>query len=486
MSIDFAKFDKCRLLVVGDLMIDEYVWGQVDRISPEAPVQVVSVLRDSTTLGGAGNVVNNLAALGAQVAVVGVIGSGANADLLIRMCQELGVDTSGLVRDPNRPTTRKTRIIGGHQHVLRIDRETKHPISEVQCDEVIGLVKDRIGTFDLVLISDYGKGLLSAGLLQQIIHVGKLHNKPVIVDPKGLAFEKYAGATAITPNKKEASQATGIEIVDDESLEAAGAKLLKKTGVEKVLMTCGKDDMVLFENGQKPYRISAEARQVFDVSGAGDTVLAVLGLGLASGGSFRQAATLANVAGRIVVGKVGTATVSIEELRKAIDPSGQSLAAKHKTLRDLKPIVEQLRAEGRTIVLTNGCFDVLHVGHIKLFAASKKMGDVLIVAIDDDDSVSTLKGKGRPVISEQERVRIISAMDSVDYVTVFSTKALEGLIEAIRPDVLTKGSNYSYKPVLGREIVEKLGGKVALVPMTEAVSSTQVINQIKKGTSEGR
>jgi D-beta-D-heptose 7-phosphate kinase/D-beta-D-heptose 1-phosphate adenosyltransferase len=486
MRIDFSKFETCRLLVVGDLMIDEYVWGQVDRISPEAPVQVVSVLRDSTTLGGAGNVVNNLAALGAQVAVAGIIGSGANSDFLIRMCQELGVDTSGLIRDPDRRTTRKTRIIGGHQHVLRIDRETKQPISEAQCGEIVRFIKDRIGTFDLVLVSDYGKGLLSEGLLRQIMALGSQYNKPVVVDPKGLAFEKYAGATVITPNKKEASLAAGIEIVDDQTLEAAGEKLLKKTGVKKVLITCGKDDMVLFENGRKPYRISAEARQVFDVSGAGDTVLAVLGLGLASGGTFRQAATLANIAGRIVVGKVGTATVSVEELRKAADPSGQSLASKHKTLGDLAPIVEQLRAEGKTIVLTNGCFDVLHVGHIKLFGASKKMGDVLIVAIDDDQSVCVLKGKDRPVISEQERVRIISAMDSVDYVTVFSTKDLEKLIEAIRPHVLTKGSNYSRKPVLGREIVEKFGGKVALVPMTESVSSTQVINQIKKGAPKGR
>ena len=480
MNIPISKFNTCRILVIGDLMIDKFVWGQVDRISPEAPVQVVSVLRDSTTLGGAGNVVNNLAALGAQVGVAGVIGAGANGNLLISMCQALGVDTSGLVQDPERPTTRKTRIIGGHQHVLRIDRETKKAISETQCEMITDFVKKRIDKLDLVLLSDYGKGLFSDRLLRQVIEVVRTNGKPLIVDPKGLDFKKYAGATAITPNKKEASLAAGIEIVDDNSLEAAGAKLLEETGVEKVLMTCGKDDMVLFEKGRKPYRISAEARQVFDVSGAGDTVLAVLGLGLAAGGSFRQAATLANMAGRIVVGKVGTATVSIEELHKAIEPSEGALAVKHKTLSDLVLIVEQLRAQGKTIVLTNGCFDLLHVGHIKLFAASKQKGDVLIVAIDDDESVCALKGQDRPIISEQERLRIICAMDSVDYVTVFSTKELEDLIEAIRPDILTKGSNYSNKPVLGREIVEKFGGKVALVPMKEAVSSSQVIDQIKK------
>jgi D-beta-D-heptose 7-phosphate kinase/D-beta-D-heptose 1-phosphate adenosyltransferase len=481
MNIDISKFDSCRVLVVGDLMIDEYVWGEVDRISPEAPVQVVSVLRDSTTLGGAGNVVNNLVALGAQVAVAGVVGNGTNADLLTKMFKERGVDTAGLIRDPTRPTTRKTRVIGGHQHVLRIDRETKQEISEAQGHELTRFVMERIDSFDLVLVSDYGKGLLSQKLLRQLIDAAKQNNKAIIVDPKGLDFNKYAGATAVTPNKRETSLAAGIEIVDDASLIAAGQKLLHDIPVQKLLMTCGKDDMVLFEHGKEPYRISAEARQVFDVSGAGDTVLAVLGLGIASGGSFRHAAALANVAGRIVVGKVGTATVSKEELQKAIEPSVQALAAKQKGLSDLILIVDRLRAEGKSIVMTNGCFDLLHVGHIKLLSASKKMGDVLVVAIDDDESVRTLKGKDRPIIAAEQRVRIICALDCVDYVTVFSTKELEGLIEALRPNVLTKGSNYTNETVLGREIVERLGGQVALIPMTEAVSSTKVINQIKRG-----
>ncbi len=481
MNIDISKFDRCRILVIGDLMIDEYVWGEVDRISPEAPVQVVSVLRDSTTLGGAGNVVNNLVALGAQVAVSGIVGGGTNADLLIKMFKEQGVDSTGLIRDPTRPTTRKTRVIGGHQHVLRIDRETKQEISETQGDELARFVAERIGSFDVVLISDYGKGLLSEKLLRQVIDTAKQNNKATIVDPKGLNFKKYAGATAVTPNKREASLASGIEIVDDATLVAAGRKLLHDIPVQKVLISCGKDDMVLFENGKEPYWISAEARQVFDVSGAGDTVLAVLGLGISSGGSFRQAAALANVAGHIVVGKVGTATVSREELRKAIEPSTQALAAKQKTLSDLSLIIDRLRAEGKTIVITNGCFDLLHVGHIKLLSDSKKMGDVLVVAIDDDKSVRSLKGKDRPIIAAQQRVRIICALDCVDYVTVFSTSELENLIEAIRPDVLTKGSNYTSETVLGREIVERLGGRVALIPVTEAVSSTRVINQIKRG-----
>lgn len=481
MNVDILAFDKCRILVVGDLMIDEYLWGEVERISPEAPVQVVSVVRDSSTLGGAGNVVNNLVALGAKVSVASVIGAGESAEgsLLLKLFKDLGVDTTGLVQDPTRSTTKKTRILAEHQHVLRIDRETKQEISGGHADRLVQFVKERIDNFDVVLLSDYGKGLFTDILLRQLIDVANQHKKTIVVDPKGLNFNKYAKATAITPNMKEASLAAGIEIVDDVSLIATGRKLLHDIPVEKVLMTCGKEGMVLFEQGKGPYRISAEARQVFDISGAGDTVLAVLGLGLASGASFQQAAALANVAAGIVVGKVGTATVSQEELQRALEPAVGGLAAKQKTISDLFPIAERLRAEAKTIVMTNGCFDLLHVGHIKLLYASKKMGDVLIVAIDDDESVKTLKGDERPIIGAQERLGIISALDCVDYVTLFSTKELEHVIEAIRPDILTKGSNYTTETVLGREIVERSGGRVVLIPITEAVSSTQIINQIK-------
>lgn len=486
MNIDLPRFNKCRILVIGDLMIDEYLWGEVERVSPEAPVQVVSVVRDTSTLGGAGNVVNNLVALGVKVSVASVIGADESAEggLMLKLLKDLGVDTTGIIQDPTRSTTKKTRILAGHQHVLRIDRETKQEISGKHRDKLVQFVKKRIDDFNVVLVSDYGKGLFAEMLLRQLIDTANQHKKTIIVDPKGLSFKKYAGATAITPNKKEASLAARIEIVDDASLIAAGQKLLQDIQVQKILMTCGKEGMILFELGKEPYPIPAEARQVFDVSGAGDTVLAVLGLGLASGVSFRHAATLANAAAGIVVGKVGTAPVSREELQMALEPSFGGTLAKLKALSDLVPIAERLRTEGKTIVMTNGCFDLLHVGHIKLLSASKKMGDVLIVAIDDDESVKTLKGDERPIIGAQERLRIISALDSVDYVTLFSTKELEHVIEAIRPDILTKGSNYTAETVLGREIVEGSGGRVVLIPITEEVSSTRIINQIKEGASE--
>ena len=481
MPIDISKFDRCNLLVVGDLMLDEYLWGEVDRISPEAPVQVVSIKNEDYAMGGAGNVVHNIVALGAKVTAVGVIGTGRNGEILLNKFKELGIDTTGIIQEPGMPTTQKTRVIASHQHVLRIDRETDKTISDSTIDKITRFIEDNIAHVDVVLISDYGKGLITKRLLSGVISAAQNHKKVTIADPKGLDFSKYSGVSLLTPNKKEAALASGIEIVDESTLLKAGNKILQTVGLDKLLITCGKDGMVLFEQGQEPYRISTEARQVFDVSGAGDTVLAVLGLGLASGGSFRQAAALANVAAGIVVGKVGTATVSRNELQSALEPAVGGLAAKQKTLPDLIAIAEHLRAEGKTVVMTNGCFDLLHVGHIKLLSASKEMGDVLIVAIDDDKSVKALKGENRPIIRAQERLRIISALDCTDYVTLFSSEELENIIEAIRPDILTKGSDYTTETVLGRQIVERSGGRVVLVPVTEVTSSTRMINQIKDG-----
>jgi len=479
MKIDMPKFDRCRLLVVGDLMIDEYVWGDVERISPEAPVQVVEVHNEEYTLGGSGNVVNNLVALGARVTALGVIGAGRDGKLLLDKLIDLDVDTRGIIREAKRPTTKKTRIIADRQQVLRIDRETKKEIAPQTFKSLVRMAERIIPEVDVVLISDYGKGVITAALVSKVAAAAKKHQKITVADPKGLDFKKYAGVTLLTPNKKEASLAAGIDIVDEKSLMDAGARLLENSGVETLLITCGKDGMVLFEAGCKPFKISARAREVYDVSGAGDTVIAVLGLGLAAGLSCKDATALANTAAGIVVGKVGTATVSRKELTQALSQAPDDSAAKEKSLRELAELCRKLRKNRKRIVLTNGCFDLLHVGHIRLFSASKQLGDVLIVAIDDDDSVLRLKGAGRPVIGASERVRIISALDSVDYVVVFATAHLDEVIATIRPDVLTKGSNYESAKVLGREIVERHGGRVELIPTTEAVSSTKIINAIK-------
>lgn len=479
MHIDISKFENCHILVVGDLMIDEYLWGDVDRISPEAPVQIVSVESEAYTLGGSGNVVNNLVALGAQVSAVGVIGSGGNGKLLRGMLEELGADTRGIIEEPNRPTTKKTRILAAHQQVLRIDRETKREISDRTLEAVLRSAQKIIPDVDVVLIADYGKGLVTQSLISKLTETARNHGKLTIADPVSLDFSKYSGINAITPNKKEASRAAGIEIVDDATLFDAGRRLLQTTGIDQLIITCGKDGMVYFEPNAQPKKIPTKARQVFDVSGAGDTVLALLGLAIASGYSFYVAAAVANTAAGIVVGKVGTATVSKKELAAALQPIPDETASKHINFKELPALTRELKKKRNRIVLTNGCFDLLHVGHVKLLSASKQLGDILIVAIDDDDSVRRLKGGDRPVIGIDERVRIISALNSVDYVIVFSSGQLDQIIETVRPDVLTKGSDYESEQVYGREIVERHGGRVELIPITENISSTQIISNIK-------
>ena len=463
-------------------MLDEYLWGDVDRISPEAPVQVVSVKEEIYTLGGSGNVANNLIALGAKVSMAGVIGSDKCGHLVLAKLNELGVNTEGVVEEPERPTTRKTRIISGNQQVLRIDRETKKDISQQTFDVILNYIKRVIPDVDLVLISDYGKGLITAALLNALISIVKKHNPPrqTIADPKGRDFLKYSGVSLLTPNKKEAALASGIEIVDESTLIKAGNRILETVKTEKLLITCGKDGMVLFEDNKKPCYITAQTRQVFDVSGAGDTVTAVLGLAVASGASFVKAAAIANTAAGIVVSKVGTSTVSKNELLSALTPMCDYASTKHISISELPAVVQKLKADNKKIVLTNGCFDLLHAGHVMLLSASKKLGDVLVVAIDDDESVSSLKGPGRPIISEKERLSILGSLDSVDYVVLFSSKQLGKIIEIIRPNILTKGSDYIFEDVTGREIVERYGGRVVLIPITNNVSSSSIINNIKR------
>jgi len=321
MNIDISRFKECKILVVGDLMIDRYLWGTVDRISPEAPVQIVLVKDESVTLGGAGNVVNNLICLGAGVWVAGVTGKDDNGKLLSRKLNELGVDSQGIAWEEDRQTTVKTRIIAANQHVVRIDRESRKKINPSTEDYIKNFLKEKIPDVDLVLVSDYGKGLVTKDLMAEIIQKVKKYDKRVIVDPKGLDFSKYSSASLITPNKKEASHVSGIEILDDLTLNSAGLQILEKTDIGSLLITCGKDGMVMFERDKKPYKISAKARQVFDVSGAGDTVIAVLGLAIALGISLKSSAAIANTAAGLVVGKVGTATISQKELAGALGSS---------------------------------------------------------------------------------------------------------------------------------------------------------------------
>ncbi|MDY0374277.1 MAG: D-glycero-beta-D-manno-heptose-7-phosphate kinase [Desulfobacterium sp.] len=318
MTIDLKAFKTIKALVLGDLMIDEYLWGEVDRISPEAPVPIVSVKRETSTLGGAGNVINNLVAMGAAVSVVGTAGTGTTGRLMLDKFNDLGVDTGGIIDEPDRPTTRKTRVIASSQQVLRIDRETKKDISSETLNRLISFIKGAACRVDIVIISDYGKGLVTRELVRETVAIARAHGIPVLADPKGLDFTKYSRVSILTPNQKEAGLAAGIDIRTDQDLIRAGNAIMALADLERLVVTCGKAGMMLFEQNKEPIRIASLARQVFDVSGAGDTVISILGLALAAGAGYEESAAIANAAAGIVVGKVGTATASPEELALAL------------------------------------------------------------------------------------------------------------------------------------------------------------------------
>lgn len=316
--IDINDFKNVKVLVIGDLMIDEYLWGRVDRISPEAPVPVVCVEKESHALGGSGNVIQNLVAMGAKVSAIGTAGTGKAGKMIFEKLQDLGIETDGIISEPERPTTLKTRVIASNQQVLRIDREIKKDINADTLKKLVKIIENKISEVDLVILSDYDKGLITRSLVQQTVKLAKKHNVLTLADPKSLNFSKYEHVSILTPNKKEASLAANRDIKTEKDLIAAGQKIMSQVKLDRLLITCGQDGMMLFEKGSDPYTIESRARQVFDVSGAGDTVISLLGLGLAIGASFRESALVANAAAGIVVAKVGTATPSIDELIKAL------------------------------------------------------------------------------------------------------------------------------------------------------------------------
>jgi len=317
--LNIDQFKQLRALVIGDLMIDEYLWGSVDRISPEAPVPVVSIDKESQTLGGAGNVINNLVAMGSSVFAIGTAGTGKAGQMIFEKLAELGVETDGIISEPDRPTTRKTRVIASNQQVLRIDKEIKKQITPSTLEKLMGIIENKMNDVDVIIISDYDKGLVTRQLVARTVALAHACGVLTIADPKSLNFSKYAGVSVLTPNKKEAGLSVNMDIITQEDLFLAGEKIMDQAGLEKLLITCGKDGMALFEKKGSPHVIASKARQVFDVSGAGDTVISLLGLGLAAGATFHDAAMIANAAAGIVVAKVGTATASIQELKQALE-----------------------------------------------------------------------------------------------------------------------------------------------------------------------
>ena len=463
MEIDIEKVltgvRKASVLVVGDVMLDRYIFGTVDRVSPEAPVPVVAVRREETRLGGAGNVAANLAALGCKVKIVSVTGRGDGALMLPLLFSRSGVGHDGLLVDVRRETTVKTRVLAGDQQVVRVDLDEKEPISDGMEGLLLDYIKKVLPQVDVVLVSDYAKGVLTDRVLSEVIRLSQEIHVPVVVDPKGRDFSRYEGATLITPNAKE--------------FKLAGEKYLS-VGISAALVTQGQHGMTLLADNAETHFL-AEAREVFDVSGAGDTVLACVGVGLAAGLSLHQAAELANAAAGIVVGKVGTATITADDLLRRFSDEHASKIVAFGKIRDL---MANHRKRNDRIVFTNGCFDLLHAGHVRLLKEARKRGDVLVVGLNSDASVRALKGSKRPVLNQGERAQLLAALDCVDYVTIFDAITPLVLIKTVKPDVLVKGSDYANHEVVGRKFVEMNGGRVDLIALTDGVSTSGIIDEV--------
>lgn len=462
-----------RILVIGDLMIDHYLWGGCERISPEAPVQVVDISRETTVLGGAGNVINNLVALGATVSVAGVIGNDESGEELRTMLKEIGVSDEGLIVQEARKTSKKSRIVASNQQILRYDRESKEAILDESAALIIAYASEIMQKCDVVVLSDYGKGVITEVLAQGIIQRARELGKKVLVDPKGKDYTKYRGAYLLTPNKKEASEATGITINDESSLRTALLQLKERCDLECSMITLSEDGIAIDDG--KMRRFPTVAKEVFDVTGAGDTVIASLSFALSCGMSIDEAAGFSNRAAAVVVGKIGSATVTLEEIEEYEASLHQSDSRAHlKTAAQIVEIVQRLKTKNKRIVFTNGCFDILHVGHVKYLQEAKSYGDVLIVGLNTDASVRVLKGPTRPVNSEDDRAYILGALEAVDYVVFFSDETPYDLIKSIAPDILVKGGDYEGKSVVGAEF----SGELRLVQFVEGKSTTATIARI--------
>ena len=467
-----------KILVIGDLMIDHYLWGSCERISPEAPVQVINVDNESTVLGGSGNVINNLKALGAQVDVISVIGDCETSDELKILLNDINVNSKYLITQKDRITSKKSRIIAAQQQVVRYDRESTDEISTKSQTTILNTFKKIITNYDAVLLSDYGKGVLTSDLTQSLIAIANDNNKKVLVDPKGLDYSKYKGAYLLTPNKKEASEATNINIKDDKSLTQAITQLKTKCDLDISLITLSEQGVAIYDDHDDELRIHPTvAREVFDVTGAGDTVLASLGFALSCGLDIDNSVEFANLAAGVVVGKIGSATATLNEIIEYESSLNKSTSDEHiKTLDEIIALSTELKSRDKKIVFTNGCFDLLHAGHVRYLETAKSFGDMLILGLNSDRSVTVLKGEGRPINTQLDRAYILAALEAVDYVVIFDKDTPYDLIKAVKPHVLVKGGDYEGQEVVGQDIADEL----KLVQFVDGKSTTKTIEKIQQ------
>lgn len=502
MNRILGAMEQTPILVIGDIMLDRFVYGTVDRISPESPVPVLSVLREDRMPGGAGNALASLCGLKTRAHIISVIGDDDNGRILMRELQSMGVDPSGLIVDEARPTIVKTRFLAGHQQLLRCDDEKKDQVSAGIRQKVLDQARILIPQVKALLISDYGKGLLGADLLRDIIAVASAHGVLVIVDPKGNDFSVYAGATAVTPNKKELAEATrGMPVKTDQDIEAAAQMLLDECGIHYVIATRSADGMSVLaaDDAFDPVHLRTMAREVYDVSGAGDVVIATFCAALASGAGVVSAAALSNLAGGIAVAKVGTAPIRAKELAAALaDMSSKTaitpVSASHPNRQFQAPLcdddeaLEQIRrwrARGFKIGFTNGCFDILHHGHVSYLNEARSQCDRLVIGLNHDASVKILKGPDRPINDEHSRASVLGALASVDMVVLFgAVKASDdptpsALIARLQPDIYFKGGDYRIEDLPEAAVVRSYGGVAKVLSIYEGHSTTGTISKIK-------
>ncbi|MFY9105269.1 D-glycero-beta-D-manno-heptose-7-phosphate kinase [Aliarcobacter cryaerophilus] len=466
---------KPNILVIGDLMIDHYLWGSCDRISPEAPVQVVNVKKESSVLGGAGNVINNLVTLGSVVDVISVIGNDSVANELKSLLEKIDVPTSNLVVENNRKTSKKSRLIASQQQVLRYDMESIDDINENSHKQIIQTLEKNIDKYSSIILSDYGKGVLTTNLTKEIIKIANKNSIKVLVDPKGKDYSKYKGSYTLTPNKKEAMEATNIDIKDESSLIEALKSLKIQCELEVSLITLSEQGIAIFDDELtiKP----TVAREVYDVTGAGDTVIASIAFALGNNLDIKDAIYFANLAAGVVVGKIGSATTTLDEIYEYEYSLHKSNSTSHiKTFDEIKTLASKLHSQGKKIVFTNGCFDILHVGHVKYLEVAKSYGDVLILGLNADSSVRKLKGPTRPINTQDDRAYILASLESVDYVVIFEEETPYELIKLIKPHVLVKGGDYEGKEVVGQDIADEL----KLVQFVDGKSTTNTIKRINE------
>ncbi len=468
-----------RVLVVGDIMLDRFVTGSVERISPEGPVPVLRVERETATLGGAGNVLRGLQALGAQAKVIAVIGEDAAGQEVQHLLETEDDGASSLVVLPGCTTTLKERFIAGPQQLLRADRETSAGLPETVGRELLETARAALVDAAALVLSDYGKGVLSPALLTALIEAARGAGLPVVVDPRGRDYRIYRGASVVTPNRRELEAATGHAVNDDQEVARACLALMESCGLESVLATRSEAGMTLVDSGGARHYFGATAREVFDVTGAGDTVVAVLGAALAAGFALPDAARLANTAAGVAVGKLGTAAVSKAELRQALRAEALMAAeAKVSDLDSLDELATLWRGAGHVIGLTNGCFDLLHPGHLALLRQARAACDRLVVALNSDDSAQRLKGEGRPVQGEAARAAVLASLSDVDRVVIFTEDTPLRLIERLRPDVLVKGADYRLDQVVGADMVQSYGDRILLAELLPGYSTSETIGKI--------